>query len=578
MTIHLTNLERLGRQPVNRRTRRYLVKHARISAKEEEFIRRLIKKAIYKCCDPELADKAINGYRRSATDPDAGEEDFLRTDQPYHDMPRDFHYQKALRVVEKLFRPKRRLKPIAFPDLRYYPWSLSVSAEAPFIESAYWQRVVRQKAAEGEIDTDRMSFHNLYNEIFHINRQLVHDIKYGRKPFWNEKGEPVPYEYTSLHSRAHMVKTEKDDKIRAVFGVPKLLLMVENMFIWNIQREYLNAKPGTYPMLWGFETIRGGWMKLMSHINKKFFSTLVSADWSGFDHKALHEVIDDIHKMWRSWFDFDQGYEPSKSDTHDYTDTKSREKQIQRLWDWMCHAIKHTPIKAESGNMYRWRFNGIASGFQQTQLLDSFVNAIYLLTMLSELGVDIESDDFQLFVQGDDSVTAFPEHVPDIPEFLSRGAKIAKRRFNADLSDDKTTAGEWFDAIEVLSYGTCAGIAKRDPAELIAHLLYPERPRRPGETAAAAAGIAQAAMGCSIQVYNVCKDVYDFLTKTLKIEPIWKEFDPNRPTPYQLNIQEFPTYEQTYAQNYDYRERTESDRNRLWPTRPTGNGFHFLNS
>jgi hypothetical protein len=572
-----TNLIRLGRSPFNRRTRRLLGHHTRVSPREQKFVSGVIKKGIYSNCNPDLAQKAINGYRRSATNPESGEQDFLKTDLPYHDVPRDFHYLRALRVVEKMFRPSRRLKPIAFPDLRYYPWTISTAAEAPFTESKYWQEYVRQKAREGDIDSDRMSFHNLYDEIFFINRQLIHDIKYGRKPFWTDSGEPIPYQFAYLHSRSHMVKHDKPDKIRAVFGVPKLLLMAENMFIWNIQKDYLNRPAGSSPLLWGFETIRGGWMKLITKLNSKSFKTLLSADWSGFDHKALHEVIDDVHSIWRSWFDFDSGYEPSISDTHDYTDTKSREEQIERLWTWMCYAIKHTPIKAESGNMYQWQWNGIASGFQQTQLLDSFVNAIYLLTCLSACGINIDSDNFQAFFQGDDSITGFPEQV-DYKHFVKQLTLEAKRRFNADLSTDKTTIGPWFNDVEVLSYGNKSGIATRDPAELLAHLLYPERPRRPGETAAAAAGIAQAAMGHSREVYNTCLDVYTFLVKTLGIEPQWKEHDPNKITPYSMNVQEFPTFEDTFLQNFDIRRRTESDNNRLWPTQPTGNGFHFLNN
>jgi hypothetical protein len=545
---------------------------------EQRFVERLTKKAIYKHCSPELADDAINGHRRSKADSEAGEKDFLKTDLPYHDVPRDFHYMRALRVVEKIFRPHRRLKPIAFPDLRYYPWNLPISAEAPYTESSYWQEVVKRKAREGETDNATVSFHNLYNEIFHVNRRLVHEIKYGRSPFWTPDGHPVPYEFTYLHNRSHLVKKEKPDKIRAVFGVPKLLLMVENMFIWNIQREYLNGPLGKSPLLWGFETIRGGWNKLISRLSSNALNTHLSADWSGFDHKALHEVIDDVHRMWRSWFDFDQGYEPSKSDTHDYIDTKSRETQIERLWQWMCYSIKHTPIKAESGNMYQWKWNGIASGFQQTQLLDSFVNAIYLLTSLSALGINIESESFRLLVQGDDSVTSFPELIPDEKNFLARLSTEAKRRFNADLSTDKTSIGSNPSDIEVLSYRNRSGLAYRSPAQLLAHLLYPERPRRPGEQAAAAAGIAQAAMGCSKAVYDTCKDVYDFLVETLEIEPQWKEPDLNRPTPYLLNVQEFPPYLRTVLQNFDIRERTESDKQRHWPTKPSGNGFHFLNS
>jgi hypothetical protein len=562
---------------MNRSTRRFISKHTRVSAKEQRFVERLTKKAIYSICPPALAKEAIHGYRRSATDPISGEEDFLKTDLPYHDVPRDFHYKKALRVTEKLFRPTRRLQPISFPDLRYYPWSLPVSAEAPFTESKYWQEIVRQKAREGEIDTHRLTFHNLYNEIFHINRQLVHDIKYGRKPFWNDNGEPVPYEFTYLHSRAHMVREDKPDKIRAVFGVPKLLLMVENMFIWNIQKDHINRPLGTSPLLWGYETIRGGWQKLIRTLVTKPFNFIISADWSGFDHKALHEVIDDVHDIWKSWFDFDRGYEPSKSDKYDYTDTKTREEQIERLWSWMKNAIKHTPIKAESGNMYQWQWNGIASGYQQTQLLDSFVNSIYLLTCLSALGINIEGDHFQLFVQGDDSLCAFPELIADPKAFIANLSKEAKRRFNADLSPDKTSYGTDPSDVEVLSYRNRSGIATRAPAELLAHLLYPERPRRPAEHAAAAAGIAQAAMGSSQHVYDVCKDVFNFLTKQIGIQPEWKHGSQYSQDPSIPQFHYFPTHKQTFLQNFDMRERDEVDKQRLWPTRPTGEiNFYFL--
>jgi len=243
-----------------------------------------------------------------------------------------------------MFRPHRRLRPIAFPDLRYYPWTLNTSAEAPYRESKYWQEYIRQKQREGEIDDDGMTFHNLYNEIFHENRIHVHSIKYGMEPFWKD-GEPVPYHWTYLHSRSHLVSSNKPDKIRAVFGVPKLLLMVENMFIWNLQKEYLIHKNGKGPLLWGFETIRGGWRKLIGKLSQNGEMTrLLSADWSGFDHKALHEVIDDVHQIWRSWFDFDQGYEPSESDEADWTQTQSEEWKIQNLWDWMTHSVKHSPI------------------------------------------------------------------------------------------------------------------------------------------------------------------------------------------------------------------------------------------
>lgn len=484
---------------------------------------RLMKKAIYKHCSPELSERAIHGFRRSVGGDDMAEKDFLRTDVPYHDLPRDFHYRRALRVCEKMFRPSRTLYPVSFPDLRFYPWSLPVSAEYPFTVQKKWEDKLRQRQADGEDIDGKLTFHNLYNEIFELNRHLVHQIKEGGPGFWTPDGIPKPYGHTNLHSRAHLVKAEDEDKLRAVFGVPKLLLMVENMFIWNIQKEYMNGKVRS-PMLWGFETFRGGWFKLWNRLTKTTKNTYLSADWSGFDRFALFEVIDDVHAMWRSWFDFSQ-YEPTDATSFEpdirlsYPTSKANPEKIQRLYDWMCYSIKHTPIRGFSGQLYQWQFNGIASGFQQTQLLDSFVNVIMLLTCLSSLGINIESENFDLLAQGDDSLTAFAEMIVDKDLFLANLTKEAKRRFNANLSPEKTTIGDTLSEVEVLSYRNTEGVARRDEADLLAHLLYPERNQGLPEAASSCIGIAIASMGCSRTVYNVCKDAFDFLTMELGVEP-----------------------------------------------------------
>nr|QJW70313.1 RNA-dependent RNA polymerase [Erysiphe necator associated partitivirus 12] len=577
-----TNLKVIGHLPKN--TKVFAFHQGRQDALRN-MSEKLVKKAIHMECTPELAHKAIHGFRRSAGGDEIAEKDFLKSDQPYHPVPRDHHYKKALATCERLFRPSRRLKPIAYPDLRYFPWTLNVSAEAPYSYSQYWARELRRMQAEGITLDSKPTFHNLYDEIFHDNRSHIHTIKFGLAPFWDkETGKPVPYKWNTLHARSHTVKADKDDKIRAVFGVPKLLLMAENMFVWNLQKEYLNKRVQS-PMLWGYETFKGGWQKLWRDLYKTNFNSVLSADWSGFDHNALHEVIDDVHSMWRSWFDFDQGYEPSRSDTHDYHASKTEEWKIENLWTWMTHSIKHTPILGFSGTIYEWSYNGIASGFQQTQLLDSFVNAIYLLTCLSACGIDIDAPGFNLFVQGDDSLTTFSERVFQFggKEFLAKLAREANIRFNAVLSVDKTTHGTSLNDVEVLSYRNNQGIALRDPAELLAKLLYPERPKRLGGTAASAIGIAMAAMGSSPQVYNTCRNVYNFIVYELEVEVDFKEFRAYS-TVHQSAAEEalalqptrFPSYNETLCYNYDFSTRSEKEKQRLWPTKPTGNGFHFL--
>jgi hypothetical protein len=578
-----TNLIRLGKLSLPGTSQRSKID--RLYTKRFDLLERTVKKGIYKHCPKDLADKAIHGYRRSSGDINAAEQDFLKTDQPYHDLVRDNHYRRALRVTERLFRPSRRLKPIAFPDLRFYPWSLPVSAEAPFTYQKKWIDRIRQRQAEGEDIDGKLTFHNLYNEIFVLNRQLIHQIKDRHPHFWTADGTPIPYQFSALHTRSHLVKQEDEDKLRAVFGVPKLLLMAENMFIWNLQKEYLNEYVKS-PMLWGFETFKGGWNRLAGRINSKQPNTVLSTDWSGFDRYALHEVIDDVHQIWRSWFDFDQGYEPTGSTNTTgprlaYAKTKTQEERIQNLWDWMTYSIKHTPIRAESGNLYKWQYNGIASGFQQTQLLDSFVNCIMILTCLSQQGINIEADEFQIFVQGDDSVTAFQERVFESdPQFVVRMSKDAKRRFNAIIKPEKTTFRPDTNLVEVLSYNNISGIAFREPAELLAHLLYPERNRGAPELAAACIGIAYAAMGSSRHVYDVCRDVFDFLTNQWKVEPDFREYRWLERTGLALpnfTSGEFPTYEETFCQNFAIGGRSERQKQYLWPTKPTGDyGFHFL--
>nr|UNI73933.1 MAG: RNA-dependent RNA polymerase [brine shrimp partitivirus 1] len=576
---NLVLLHKIGSGPnrVDRKARRFLERQAK---SKQNVVQRIVKKALYRFA-PHIAKDVIHGFYRSDGSDEAAERNFLNTDQPYHDVSRDYHYRRALRVVEKLFRPSRILKPISFPDLRYYPWTLPTSAEAPYTFKKKWVDYIRKKQKRGEISDGNVSFHNLYNEIFHINRKHIHFIKRRMRPFWKD-GVPAPYYWSTLHTRAHLRKNDQEPKNRAVFGVTKLLLMVENMFIWNLQKEYLNGNVRS-PMLWGYETIRGGWYKLVRDLSVRGQpNTFISADWSEFDVRALHEVIDDVHDMWRNWFSFEDGYE----ETNIYPDTKCDPFQIQSLWDWMCHAVKHTPIAGQSGQLYQWRHNGIASGFQQTQLLDSFVNAIMLLTCYSSLGINIESDSFYLKVQGDDSLSAFNELVLQLDRsFLTRLEAEALTRFNAKLSADKTSAGEHLNQIEVLSYKNRSGIAYRDEKELLAHLLYPERHRDLGATAASALGIAIASMGCSEAVYDVCYDVHRFITQDLKVDPairgvLWLT---RLGLDLDIDFGRFPSFKEIYAQNFDLRERSEGEKNRLWPTTPVGiteitpKGFYFLN-
>jgi len=551
----------------------------RPTSEEFLFASKIIKKAIYKYAPPNFADAIINNYRRSDGTDEAAEINFLKADLPEFKHVNDLHYQKALRVTERLFRPSKKLKPVAFPDLRYYPWTLPTSAEAPFTVKQKYKDHIKDKHSLGLVPDPRTNFHNLYNEIFIKNRLLIHKIKSFDSKFFHPDGTPKPYYFHSLHTRAHLVRKDELDKNRAVFGTPKLLLMAENMFLWPLQKEYLNNET-KHPLLWGFETFKGGWKRLHHEIFSNFKpNTFLGIDWSGFDRRALFSVIDDVHKIWKSYFTFNEGYEP----TSHYPESRSQTSpsKIENLWNWMTYSIKFTPIRAASNRLYQFTWNGIASGYQQTQLLDSFVNTIMILTCLSSLGVNIESDSFFIKVQGDDSIVAISEHIYRIygKHFLVMIRDEAFRRFNAELNPGKSQISNHLNDIEVLSYKNRFGTAYRDNAQLLAQLLYPERSYRTlSATASACIGIAMASMGTSKIVYDICFDAWNHIMNDLKTQPAimqlnWLFASPESTT---IDNSRFPSFEEIKDQQYFWnKERTESQKQHLWPSDQTKE-FYFL--
>jgi len=563
----------------------------------------------------EEVEQAATNRRSSSTD-EAVIADFMTFEFPKHEIPKDMHYIRALETTRKFFDPGHKLHPIAYPDLRYYPWNLRPSAEAPWSTVDFkftptfrnlddesespklkehieklspWiseRRIsisvyLRNKHVAGIINDPYHSFHNLYNEIFQYNRLLIHQIKDGLTPFWKDD-KPVPYYYETLHARSHVVKKDEKDKIRAVFGATKLLLMAENMFIWPLQATYLN-NDSKGKLLWGRETIKGGWKKLFSEVHQTGTpNTCLSLDWSQFDKRLLFELITAVHKIWRSYFDFSR-YTP----TSFYPNAKANPIRIERLWKWICHSILHTPILLPNGELYKWTHNGFGSGFQQTQLMDSFANMIMILTCLSALGIDVNHETFWIRVQGDDSIIAFYEYYYVLygPSFLLSLADAAMHYFNAKLSTKKSLISDRLSHMSVLGYFNSYGIPYRLDEDLLSHLMFPERPGPQSQLLAAAIGLAYSACGCSQSFHDLCQYIIDKLTI--------KGFEPDiRSLRWmtRANILEFQEIEamvthplpariEMLANIRSHTPRSKVQKERLWPTEPgPRNRFYFLST
>jgi hypothetical protein len=550
--------------------------------------------------------------RRSDFSDEALINDFMRSEQPQHEIPMDFNVTAAIEAVTDHFRPERTLYPVHFPDLRYYPLNLKVSAEAPWTSRTFrfkptYRNVdeeselprlpkdevdklphvdghvlvheyLRAKHAHGMIDDSNTSYHNLYNEIFGYNRPLIHQIKEGEAPFWKD-GIPQTYHWNTLHARSHVVGADEPDKIRAVFGATKLLLMAELHFIWPLQATYLNTKRGR--MLWGREMFRGGWKKLFEEMHRRGPpNTVLGIDWSEFDKRLLHQLITIVHRIWRTYFSFSR-YEP----TSIYPDANPRDqRRIERLWEWMCYAILHTPILLPNGQLWEWTRNGFGSGYQQTQLMDTFANAIMIYTCLIALGVNVRAKGFWARFQGDDSIIRFLEQMYRLygPGFLDMFAATAKRYFNAKLSLKKSEISNMVSGMTVLSYPNMFGLSFRIEEDLLRHLFFPERPQDLGRLAASAMGLCQAAMGSSTRFHNLCKDVWTRLVVKKDVKPKWKALRWMVRAGYVDTIEalqrtEFPDELELRQRAWIWIPRTEQEKQRQWPTEEgPRNRFYFL--
>lgn len=521
-------------------------------------------KAMSKYLTHEDLTKVTHGYRRSDFSQEALINDYLRGDVPKHTIIKDEHYYRALEMTTELFRPKETYRPVSFPDLRYYPWTLPTSAEAPYSASPYWRKYVRVKAARGDIENDRITFHNLYNEIFRHNREKVHRIKDGI--LVDKEGNDLKY-WNQAHARSHLVKADDPDKIRMVFGVPKLLLMVECMFLWPLINDLLNRDS---PMLWKYETLKGGWYAMHNWISVQMpiAGTYLALDWKQFDKRAQFEVIDDIHEMFRSYMTFENGYIP----THEYPESWTEPDRLESLWNWMCNAIKHTPDVLPNGDMYQRQHAGIASGFFQTQLLDSAYNCVILLTTLSKLGINITK--LRIKVQGDDSIISILEVIPEIlqPKFLEMFAITAEDYFGAILNTKKSQISSNLQGLPLLGFTNLSGFPTRPMHELLANLLYPERRSDENQLMARCVGIAFANCGYHTQVYKICENIFNYLKS--------KGFSPNkRGLPHLIQTMDnwmelfslsdemdFPSYYSTMSRLTEIPKRTQAQIEKGWPS------------
>jgi hypothetical protein len=310
-----------------------------------EAHQRIVGKAIERHSFPWDYDDIVNQHSRSKIDEDSILADFFAGDIPKHHIPKDDHYWFALDYVKNAFAPPQLCRPCHIFDVKYhYPFKWNVNAEPPFSTDRKYQQWQTENLGP---NAQRNKFGTMKDIIFELTRTWHHQIK---RAFPNAKRM---FRFPMLlHTKTAIISPGDPNKMRTIWGVPKPWIIADVMFYWEYLA-WIKRNPGKTPMLWGYETITGGWFRLHHELWTSYLKCcFVTLDWKRFDKFALFDAMYDLMFVLRTFLTFDEGYVPTASypDTQsDWTPEKAR--RLQRLWEWTLENVFQTSIILPDGSM-----------------------------------------------------------------------------------------------------------------------------------------------------------------------------------------------------------------------------------
>jgi len=455
---------------------------------------------------------------RSTMNEDSLLYDFFSGDIPYHKVIKDDHYYDALNVTYNGFKPPMKCRPVHILDVEHhYPHRMPSNAEAPFSTEPFFRKQLRDpiyiERHQLESTDPRPSFGNMKNIIFDWTRRFLHEIKDG------SSFDKYLY-YILLHTKTALIDIKDPNKLRCISGFPRPQNIAFIMLMWSYMA-FLKRSTGRTPLLWGYETITGGWFRLN---NELFLShargSIITLDKSRFDKFYSFEIQDDIDLMLRSFLDFDNGYIPTKEyHTTHLTWDSTKAQRLDNLWQWLCYSFRQCPTVLPDGRMYRRKWFGMPSGIYTTQLGDTIHFSITNYTVLFAIGFLLS----QIILhkgQGDDIIFKLSILIPpnEHEAFLSTYSKVDKQYFGSETRPAKCEVKNSPQNAHVLGYRNNHGMPQRDCLELLAQLYHTKMAApTPSKTMATCVGIAYALMLVDKperkRAYLVCKDTFDFYSQ-----------------------------------------------------------------
>ncbi|ATN23967.1 RNA-dependent RNA polymerase [Rhizoctonia solani dsRNA virus 4] len=541
----------------------------------------------------------IESYRRTTTSESDIERDFFTGNVEHFDPPLDENFELGLADMLDAFRPPQKCRPCHINDIEHhYPFKWQVNAEAPFstddyfldnrpkiseladskyafLDQRYVDRLLSKQTSEMNNPVPA-KFGPMRHTVFNWTRRWHHVIKDGFERHAHLKDND-PYFQNKyifpmlLHAKTAIVKKDDPNKMRTIWGCSKPWIIADAMLYWEYIA-WIKLNPGLTPMLWGYETMTGGWMRLnaalfSSYLNKCY----LTLDWSRFDKRAYFSIIRRIMFGILTYLDFDNGYVPNVN----YPDTKSdwshlKSQRILRLWLWTLDNLFNAPIVLPDGRMYKRLFAGIPSGLFITQLLDSWYNYTMIATILRAMGFNPRQCIIK--VQGDDSIVRLYVLIPPAKheDFLLRMQELADHYFKSVISVDKSEIGSSLNGREVLSYRNKNGFPFRDEIKMIAQFYHTKARKSTPEIAMAQAiGFAYASCGNHDRVLSVLEDMYDhYLSQGYSPNPAGLTMvfgnSPDTERPF-IDMDHFPSISEIkrFLVCTDYRNDVQS--RRTWP-------------
>jgi hypothetical protein len=564
----------------------------------------VLKNAFSKHLYPHEMNTILNELRRSTMTDEDIYDDFFANDVEKHEIPFDEHVENGLAAMADAFRPPRRSLPCHICDVEnHYPYKWQVNAEPPFSTDDYflenrklfsdfydpasktWKHYVdpedmlRRHGSQPSPSTLEQvtpaKFGFMRQAIFAWTRRWHHVIKDGFKDLSGLTASTyVKSRFIFpmlLHSKTAIVKISDPNKMRTIWGCSKPWVIADTMFYWEYIA-WIKLNPGSTPMLWGYETFTGGWMRLNAELFSRHMQcSFLTLDWKRFDKRAYFSLISKIMLVIRGYIDFNRGYVPTISypDTaKNWSDTKAA--RLERLWLWTLENIFTAPIVLPDGRMYKRRYAGIPSGLYITQLLDSWYNYTMLATILSSLGFDPRLCIIK--VQGDDSIVRLYVLIPpDVHDaFLLKMQELADHYFKSVISLEKSEVRSKLNGCEVLSYRNNNGLPSRDEISMLAQFYHTKaKAPTPEITMAQAIGFAYASCGNHQRAYDALKDVYDhyqeqgFTPNRAGLTLVFGD-SPDLPL-LDFPLDHFPTVSETKRFLLHTEYRNTYNENRTWP-------------